>query len=274
MKQINILLLSLLATALLSCDPETADDVNIGLLPVDPDFRIELTADNRNRVIIEDLSMNSFSRVWSLPGGTPNTSTMKIDTILYTAAGDYEITLNVASVGGGGNASTTKQINIVEDAALTCNTELELLLGGCEETSTKCWTFSQVAGAVSVGPFPGSSEWFSSSEGSLQAEQYDDGFCFSFAGNGFLYANNGETIDPWDGYQAVPYDPPTDQVYTLIPGGGEEGETRIVLPEGAFMGVWDSGPFYDIVTLTESDLVVRGPTADGGGWFELYFVAQ
>ena len=46
-----------------------------------------------------------------------------------------------------------------------------------------------------------------------------------------------------------------------------------------FMGVWDSGPFYDIIELTEDRLVVHGPIQTGDcqqadGWFTLIFVAE
>ena len=73
----------------------------------------------------------------------------------------------------------------------------------------------------------------------------------------FLYKNNGQTIDPFNGYAAIDYAPPTDLTYYLEENGGANGETRIVLPEGAFMGVWDSGPLYDIIVLTENELIVR-----------------
>ena len=45
------------------------------------------------------------------------------------------------------------------------------------------------------------------------------------------------------------------------------------------MGVWDSGPYYDIVELTESRLVLHGPIQEGDciqgeGWFTIVFEAD
>ena len=46
-----------------------------------------------------------------------------------------------------------------------------------------------------------------------------------------------------------------------------------------FMGVWDSGPFYDVVEITEDRLVLHGPIQGGDciqaeGWFTITFVAE
>ena len=72
----------------------------------------------------------------------------------------------------------------------------------------------------------------------------------------------------------VDFTPPTDLTYFIEAGGGPNGESRIILPEGAFMGVWDSGPIYDILLLTENELVVRSQILGTDGWFDLYFVAR
>ena len=261
--------------ALAACDPDRDDSPALGDLPTMPAMSVEMVPGETNRVIVRDNSEGYFARIWDFPGGVPATSTLPVDTVFYPTAGDYEISLHLSAESGSGTVSAASMVEITEDAAVRCSSELELLLGGCEEGSQKCWTFSQAAGAISVGPFPGSSEWFTSTESSLQAEQYDDAFCFSFGESRFEYKNSGLTVDPWNGYVPVPFDPPTDLTWQLIPQGGVDGETRIVLPDGAFMGVWDAGTTYDIVTLTETELVVRTPFLSGAdqGWFELYFVA-
>lgn len=269
----HIIKLSLLSTILCSCEAFKEKDITIPDLPAAPIMEITPLADNPNRLLIKDLSDGFFSRVWSLPGATPNKSTMAVDTILFTKAGTYTISLYAAKEGGGGTASSSQTIIIDQDAAVTCSDEITLLAGGCESLSSKCWTFSTVAGTITVGPFPGSGEWYTSPIAGLVPEQYDDAFCFGFDNARFLYENNGSTVDPWNGYQAVAYSPPKDHTWLLVPGAGENGETRIVLPEGAFMGVWDSGPLYDIVSLTESTLVVRSKIVGTDGWFELTFVS-
>ena len=257
-----------------ACEAYEPDDITLGPLPAAPEFRVEVLADDPNYVVVEDLSQGFFSRTWTFPGGTPERSTEALDTIFYRKAGQYTITLHAAAMGGNGTASQTQTVTIAQDAATACTDEITLLAGGCEAGDGKCWTFTNAQGAVKVGPTPGSAEWYTSPADGLQAAQYDDRFCFYFEGNRFVYANNGQTIDPWNGYVPVNYNPPTNYTFTLIPGGGENGELRVELPEGAFMGVWDAGNIYDIVSLTETRLVVRTPFLNGGGWFELTFVSE
>lgn len=257
-----------------ACDPSIDDDIAIPALPEAPTISIEVSPDDPNKIIIKDLSDNFFSRVWDLPGGTPETSTLQVDTILYQKKGAYEITLHASKVGGGGTSIAKETISFELDAVLDCSEEITFLTGGCENPVGKCWTFSRAAGAVSVGPDPGSTEWFSSLADGLTAEQYDDSFCFTFEGSSFQYDNNGQTIDPFNGYAAIDFTPPTDLKYFLQANGGANGETRIILPEGAFMGVMDSGPLYDIILLTEDELVVRSQILGTEGWFDLYFVAR
>ena len=269
-------LLIVAVTALLAlggCEPVEDDAFALGGLAAKPTIRVEVLAEDPNRVVLEDLSEGVFARVWDLPGATPNSSTERLDTVLYTSAGTYEVRLFGNATGGGGAAMAMEMVEIEQDATNQCSETLTLLAGGCEATSEKCWTFTRAAGAIGVGPTPGSREWFESKADDLQDDQYDDAFCFGFEGASFTYVNNGLTVDPNQGYSPVPYDPLEGQTYQLLPGAGEDGETRIQLPEGNFLGVLDAGNYYDIVTLTETELVVRGPFLNGDGWFELTFVA-
>ena len=259
---------------LAACDPSIDEDIQIPSLPEAPNISVEVSPDNPNVVIIKDLSEGFFARVWELPGGTPEVSTLAIDTIVYRKAGTYNITLHAAKEGGGGTSIANQEMFFEEDAILACSEETIFLTGGCENLLGKCWTFSQVAGAVSVGPDPGSDEWFSSRESGLDPVQYDDSFCFTFEGSSFLYRNSGQTIDPFNGFVPVDFTPPTDLTYFIEEQGGPNGETRIILPEGAFIGVWDASPIYDIILLTEDELVLRTEFLNSGGWFDLYFVAR
>lgn len=272
MKQI-IYLLSIVVICF-ACEPQEADDISLPALPEAPTFSMEISPDDPNTVIVKDNSTGFFDRTWEFEDGQPLFSKKQTETVFFSKAGEYKITLHASKEGGGGTSSTSQTISIAEDAAVTCTDEVTFLAGGCEENSIKCWTFSHVAAAITVGPTPGSSEWYTSPESGLVVEQYDDSFCYSFTDAHFDYRNNGLTVDPWDGYQAVEYTPPSDYTWFLNPGAGANGEMQIVLPEGAFMGVWDSGPLYDVVLLTETELVVRSRIVGADeGWFELYFVA-
>ena len=266
--------LFLLLPLFFACEPQEDEFGDLPGLPGTPSMKIEVLESDPNFVRIEDTSPDFFNRVWDLPGGVPNTSTERVDTILYREKGTYEITLHATANNGAGNALSTSEVMIETDATIACDETTELLVGGCDAADVKCWTFSRTAGAVTVGPVPGSGEWFTSNEDGLQNEQYDDSFCFYFDAGRFQYENNGLTVDPYNGYAAVPYDAPTDHTFLLIPGGGPNGELRIELTEGSFLGLLDASNVYDVVVLTADELVVRTPFRDGGGWFELYFVAQ
>lgn len=274
MSSMKIFTTLLLLLVLSSCDPTQVDDVNLPPLPEAPVIAVTLLPNDPNRAIVEVQTNDFFSYSWAFEGGQPATSRKALDTILYLKAGTFNITLNAAASNGGGTAQATTSVTIAEDAPIDCDDFLVNLMGGCGDSDSKCWTFTTAAGAIAVGPTPGSGEWFTSNADGLQAEQYDDNFCFTFEGNRFIYANNGSTIDPWNGYVPVAYDPPSDYTWQLVPGGGENGEPRIILPEGAFMGVWDAGPTLDVVSVTETELIVRTPFLAGGGWFELIFVAN
>lgn len=269
----TIALAFLMVGAFASCDPIEDDGPGLGALAAEPSIRVEPVADDPNFVVIEDLSEGFFSRVWELPGATPSTSTERLDTVLYTKAGQYEVRFYASATDGGGTATTSRGVAIAEDAVVQCNEAITLLAGGCDPGTEKCWTFSRAEGAVKVGPVPGSGEFFTSTEDGLQAEQYDDAFCFAFEGASFRYLNQGLTVDPEQGFSPVPYEPLVDQTFQLLPGAGEEGETRIQLPDGNFIGLLNGDTFYDIITLTETDLVLRTNIIGEDNWFELVFVA-
>ncbi len=269
----KITALTILALAFSACAPYEDEDINLPPTPAAPTFSVEALASEPNRVVVKDLSSGFFSRVWDFPGGLPAKSTRAVDTVFYAKKGDYTITLYAAAEGGGGTSQSNKTVTITEDAIAPCDTQIGLLTGDCEPGG-KCWTFSTAAGAVRVGPQPGSSEWYTSPVNGLQAAQYDDSFCFYFDGARFIYDNKGQTVDPWNGYVAVPYTPPTNYTWIYSKGTGVNGADQIILPDGAFMGVWDSGPVYDIASLAADKLVLRSPIINVNGWFELTFVRR
>jgi hypothetical protein len=270
-----ILLSGLLFTA---CAPDRDDDFNLGPAPGEPDFTVELLTGDSNRVVVTDRTPGVFQRLWDLPGGDPKNSTLATDTVFYSKAGEYAITLHVSREDGSGSSAGTKKVTIASDATADCNPKVALLTGDCGPDG-KCWVFSQVAGAISVGPTSGSTEWYTSPAGGLVPEQYDDSYCFFFEGQVFEYRNNGATVNPWNGYAAEPYTPPPGD-WVFSEGTGTNGADRIILPEDHFMGVRDADNVLDVVVLTADQLVVRARIRDQAGvpaaegWFELHFIAQ
>ncbi|MBL7808815.1 MAG: hypothetical protein JNN28_13425 [Saprospiraceae bacterium] len=271
-------IITLLAILAFGCKPEQGDEYSLDTLPGAPQFSVEFVAGDSNRVVIKDLTTGSFQRLWDLPGGTPKSSVKAIDTILFTAKGDYEITLYVSQKDGSGTSAASWQINIANDAALVCTPKMALLTGDCGPAG-KCWTLSHAAGAVKVGPTYDDYSWYTSPVDGLQNDQYDDGFCFTFEGQVFQNRNNGQSVNPWNGYQPEPLDPGVGD-FVFQEGTGILGRDQILLPDNQFMGVWDCDNLLDVVKLTATELVVRGrQRAQNGtpltqGWFELTFVPQ
>jgi hypothetical protein len=272
------LVLPMILLCITACDPQRDDDHSVGPSPVAPAFSVEVLASDSNRVVIRDLSDGNFQRLWNLPGGAPKTSSEAIDTIFYSDQGVYTISLFVSKSDGTGTASASQQVTIVKDAPLECSPKLALLTGGCG-VNGKCWVFTNAGGAVKVGPQYGDFSWYTSPQDGLQAAQYDDAYCFFFDDFLFEYRNNGQTVNPWNGYMAEDYDPPVGE-FQFLEGTGTGGVDQIILPDVSFMGVWDSDNVLDVMSLTETELVVRTrlamqngePAAEG--WFELTFIAQ
>jgi len=271
------LYITVITLATISCDPQRDDDFQLGPAPGEPQMSVEFVVGDSNRVVVKDLTTGSFQRLWDLPGATPKTSSKAVDTILYTDAGEFTITLFVSSAGGGGTTSVSQKITILKDAPLPCTPKLELLTGGCSANG-KCWTFTNAGGAVKVGPTYGDFSWYTSPEGGLQAAQYDDQYCFTFQGSQFENRNNGQTVNPWNGYVPENHNPGISE-FIFLEGTGTEGRDQIILPDDQFMGVWDMDNVMDVIRLTAEELVVaaRIRAQDGSpaaeGWFELTFIA-
>lgn len=276
-KNITFLLAILLFAV--ACEPVQDPEISLPAVPTTADFSAEPSAENPNLIVVKDLSTGFFNRLWDLPGGTPSTSNEAIDSIFFSSAGDYVISLYVTAEGGGGSTLVTKSITIENDDVPDCSEKVALLTGDCL-VAGKCWVFSSAAGAITVGPTPGSGEWFTSPEAGLAEAQVDDKFCFFIEGLAYDYLNNGQTVNPYEGFEAQDFTPEPNRTWGFNATGGLDGNGQITLPTGSFMGVRDSGPVYDVTTLTETELVVRSRflNADGTqpaeGWFELYFVAE
>lgn len=239
-----------------------------GEIPPKPDFTIEGVDGDPNSFVVTDLSEGNFSHTWEFDGGTPATSTLKSDTVFYSKAGEYDVTLHVASETGGGNSFNTQVINVETDVE------------GCqflflnEDCSRKCWKLSGQPGGVKVGPSPYSGEWFTSDD--ITLTQADDLWCFSEDGT-FEYENFGATLSACQEYMDIEdYDIPAEMTYTFAAGSGQDGLDRIQLSD-LWMGVEDSGSTYDIIEISEDEMMMLAPLkpCDGSpstGWFTLTFL--
>jgi len=273
MKVLSLTFLACVAIALFSitsCAPKEEEGIDLPDTP-SPSFNWYYLPGDDNRVVFEGENSDGFMRFWDFGNG--QTSNEHTDTIFYQQQGVYDVTYSVSNAGGMG--SVTDQITIAETVELPCSGNLELLTG-CD--NPKCWIFDQVAGAIAVGPDPYSEEWFSSPVSGLVPEQYDDSYCFGAEGE-FTYINNGQTINPYDGFIAQDLVPEEGLTYFYSPGTGTSGEDQVIIPDCSFIGVMNSGPAYDIIELTETTLVLHSTLIDPGcitgeGFFTLKFTAQ
>lgn len=105
-----------------------------------------------------DLSINTpTSWSWSFPGGTPNTSNQQNPTVVYPAAGIYDVSLTVEN-GVGSNSITQNSLIIVEEAP-TANftwvqTGLTVIFTDLSSLNTTSWFWQFGDGAVSTAQNP------------------------------------------------------------------------------------------------------------------------
>lgn len=245
-----------------------------------PDTVDGLIGIDSNRVVLEaDASEDVFRHLWHFGNG--KTGDSPVDTVTYYAEGMYGISYQ--GLAPGGMAYFADSVQIEKTLELPCEGTLALLTG-CD--STKVWKLSQEAGSVSVGPVPLSGEWYASPANGLVNFQEDDRWSLTESGE-FVYDNNGGTQNPFEGYSEnlMTVAPST---YSLELDGGEfenkphfivSGLTTETAALCGFMGVWDSGPDYNIAEIEEDRMVLtvrqqNGDCTPGEGWFTLVFVTS
>jgi len=264
-----------------SCEPYQEEGIDIGDLPGEPTFTLSVDPSNANKIIITNTSTGFYDFIWDVEGGfgtsgVPGVSLLQSDTILYPNMGTYDITLHAASSAGNGTSFSTQSVVITEDVMIECDDKFIMLTDNC---TSKCWKLASSAGSIMVGPTELSGEWFSSPDNGLAAEQEDDLWCFNFDGLAWSYENSGATFSACQGFVGDPnYPVPTGVVYNVLNSGTTFSTYKILLPDGVWMGVEDSGPEYQIVSMTDQEMVLLAPIApcDGSpsnGWFTITFVA-
>ena len=197
-------------------------------------------------------------------------------------------------VGGNGFAEGCTDVNACnyDPNAVVDDGSCWQSLGGAPALLIGTWKLSPEAGAIAIGPEPGSTEWYSTPQGWQNPTsevanidfQTDDLWTFTPEGE-FIYDNNGSTMNPFDGYIETQMTvEPT--AYVLEAGAGLNGNDVFTVDNMntevaeicGWMGVWDSGPTYTIVELTPSRLVLHALQQDVdctnptfSGYFTLIF---
>ena len=171
MNKINIAIVLSAVVFIYACTPYEEDGI---ALPDGPSatFSWSYLENDSNRVVFTGLaSEDSFLHLWEFGNGV--TSVLESDTAFYPQAGEYEVTYTVHNAGGMSQSSQI--ISILQTLELPCDGDLELLTG-CDNQKT--WVFSSEIAAIAVGPDPYSTSWYSSPQGGLVDEQYNDSYQF------------------------------------------------------------------------------------------------
>ena len=147
-------------------DPPTAE-VTWYFLPDTVDGVIGIDS---NTVVVEAFaSEDVFMHLWDFGNG--QISNQPADTVVYYAEGTYGISYQGHAEGG--MAYFSDSVHIERTLELPCEGTLALLTG-CDNPKT--WKFASDAGALAIGPEPGSTEWYASpAGGSLTSNTTIDG---------------------------------------------------------------------------------------------------
>lgn len=142
----------------------------------------------------------------------------------------------------------------------------------------RSWKFSDAADAIMVGAGPGLGGNYTGP--AVDAQQNDR---FTFFDNGaFRYETQGDVLDAYNGYSTTELEFDMNG-FVFFEGNGPDSPDAVGMFGGGpvlpFIGVMDSGPFYDILELTEETLVLSAPVNDEnyqptGEYFTLHFVAD
>lgn len=207
-----------------------------------------------NTVMFENSSVNADSYLWDF--GDSNMSTDISPTHTYASDGSYDVVLTATNANG----SSTSMVNIVisNNSVFSAST----ITGD----DMKSWRLNPGAGALSVGPFKGSGEWFSTTEEDVmdRACTFDDTYTFGVDGK-FVYATNG---DLWgEPYMGIDPDGCVDDV--ALPAetaAWGPGEHAFVVEEGEvnFVTVTGTGAFIGLPKAFNGGEYAAGPPTENG----------
>ncbi|AHM60809.1 pkd domain containing protein [Flammeovirgaceae bacterium 311] len=272
MKQILYTFIWVLALQvfLSGCDRFQEEDFSLGAPPTAQDavFTYEPSAENENIINFTSPSTGAFIKNWDFGNGTKAQGNSV--TGVFPLQGTYEVTLTVFS--SGGSVSSTQTVEIAEtDPTLLDLPVYNLLTGGNDRPEGKTWVIDAArAGHFGLGPNTDFAPiWYAAGAnekagGGLYNDKYTfvlDGFRFDMETEGDVYLNGGQqgefsgaTASPVGDFMA-PYTAPDDLQWSVTEDS--EGNQFITISQGGFIGYYTGVRTYQIMTLTENELVIR-----------------
>jgi hypothetical protein len=278
MQKLNItrfFLFILFSSIFISCKYDTRD------LSPQPDasFTIEPVAGQVNKYVLRSTSTNGFRYDWDKGTGA-YTQGKEVDTVYFPDMGNYNIRLFV--FGHSGIDSAQQQINVAADDP-AAQTPYKLLTGN----DTKTWKLAQEAGALWIGPDPGTT-WWANNIADLTGRSclFNDEYTFSTSGNTYSFESNGDFYVDEEGGVAWPAGMPAvgcydnDVIPTAFQAWANNGTFTFevtsnnklkVIGTGAHLGLYKTGTppdggavatpqasvTYDIESITPTRMVLK-----------------
>lgn len=212
----------------------------------------------------------------------------------YSITGVVNYTVKVKAVGTGG-LSTTKTSSLKVYSSFEDKEAVDLLTGG----SSKTWYWAHnEAGFVGLGPtdedygnldYTWASWWSIGANDSAKACMYDAEFVFTKTGNGVTYEQTtgpafipgayadvigveGDVCHGQDdapalyGVKNVSFSPSSSRASV----DGDYRGTSFTISDGGFMCWWVGTSEYDIISISESKLMVRIKQDDTFSWYHTF----
>ena len=273
MKSINVfpalryLAIMLIVSLIYSCKPEEFTK-SLPAAPTTDQIKITATPspENPNIITLKNETPGTITAVWDLGNG--GTATGNSATGSYAVKGNYTVKLTVFTAGG--YAINTQTITIANTNELMLNREdYNFLTGGAAATGGKTWRVEgETKGHLGVGPVETSTpDWYSAGANEKSTEGlYDDRMTFKLKDFVYTYDNKGNTFSNFQFASdlggptttsdvTVSYTPPTNTTWSIVEEGGKK---YLSISNGGFIGYYSGATRYEIISLTEDELYLKG----------------
>ncbi|WP_224995528.1 PKD domain-containing protein [Cesiribacter sp. SM1] len=264
------------------CDLFQEEDFALGAPPTAADaaFTYEPSAENDNIINFTSPSTGAFIKNWDFGNGSKAQGSSV--TGVFPLKGTYEVTLTVFT--SGGSVSSTQTIEIAEtDPTLLDLPVYNMLTGGNDRPEGKTWVIDAArAGHFGLGPDTDVAPiWYTAGAnekagGGLYNDKYTfvlADFEFNMETAGDVYLNGaqqgefpGATASPVGDFMA-PYTAPDNLQWSVTEDA--EGNQFITISEGGFIGYYTGVRTYQIISLTENEMMIRSLDTgnEGFAWY-------
>jgi hypothetical protein len=244
------------------------EEPQLGSTPTAEDavFTFEPTIQNQNIIQFTSPS-DGFLKKWDFGNGTKGEGNSVKG--IYPLKGTYEVTLTVYTSGGSVSSKHTVEIAKTDPTLLDIPV-YNMLTGGNAKPEGKTWVIDAATkGHFGVGPAAGTSPSYYSAGPNEKAGagMYDDKYTFKLSAFTYLWVNNNDVFinnkqqSNFPGaYPAppdftAPYTVPDGLTWTITTDN--DNNQFLTLSTGGFIGYYTGVNTYQIMTLTDTKLVLK-----------------